>query len=208
MLTTLSSCALHAPGSFFFYPWKPLLQFALGDSYEDAYQSFRRDHSQGANIALHLVALAWTMLANYGLLYLVDRHLFPEVLTLGGILGTSSRALLNARFPPLPLSYLTAVVQIIVLMCSPAPIECSSLVTAFVGAAYIAGPLMTAHQLELGAAAAFGVMLVLVKLLRGSEVRVSQSVSQSVITTLLPAEHMVHIYTLGLTLTLTLTRCA
>ena len=186
MLTTLSSCALHAPGSFFFYPWKPLLQFALGDSYEDAYQSFRRDHSQGANIALHLVALAWTMLANYGLLYLVDRHLFPEVLTLGGILGTSSRALLNARFPPLPLSYLTAVVQIIVLMCSPAPIECSSLVTAFVGAAYIAGPLMTAHQLEIGAAAAFGAMLVLVKLLRGSEVRlrqsVGQSVSQSVIT--------------------------
>ena len=165
MLTTLSSCALHAPGSFFFYPWKPLVGVALGDSYTNAYANFRRDHSHAANHALHLVALAWTMLANYALLYLADRYFFPEVLTLGGITGSTSRALANARFPPLPLSYLTAVMQIIVLMCSPAPIECSSVATAFVGAAYIAGPLMTAHQLELGAAAAFGAMLLLVKLL-------------------------------------------
>ena len=165
MLTTLSSCVLHAPGSFFFYPWKPLVGVALGDSYTNAYANFRRDHSHAANHALHLVALAWTMLANYALLYLADRYFFPEVLTLGGITGSTSRALANARFPPLPLSYLTAVMQIIVLMCSPAPIECSSVATAFVGAAYIAGPLMTAHQLELGAAAAFGAMLLLVKLL-------------------------------------------
>ena len=173
MFTTLSSCALHAPGSFFFYPWKPLLQFTLGDSYGDAYQNFRRDHSHGANHALHLVALAWTMLANYSLLYLADRYFFPEVLTIGGITGSTSRALGNARFPPLPLSYLTAVMQIIVLMCSPAPIECSSVATALIGAAYVAGPMMTAHQLELGAAAAFGAMLLLVKLL-GPELRLRQ----------------------------------
>jgi hypothetical protein len=105
------------------------------------------------------------MLANYGLLYLADRYFFPEVLTLGGITGSTSRALANARFPPLPLSYLTAVIQIIVLMCSPAPIECSSVAVALVGAAYVAGPLMTAHQLELGATAAFGATLLLVKLL-------------------------------------------
>jgi len=165
MFTTFSSCVLHAPGSFFFYPWKPLLTFVSGDSYGVAYQYFRRDHSGGANTALHLVALAWTMLANFGLLFLADQYFFPTQLTVAAITGSTSRALANARFPPLPISYLTAVVWIICLMCSPAPIECSSLATALVGAAYLAGPLMTAHQLELGAAATFGAMLLLVKLL-------------------------------------------
>ena len=165
MFTTLSSCALHAPGSFFFYPWKPLLQFVLGDSYEVAYQYFRRDHSGGANAALHLVALGWTMLANFGLLFLADQYFFPTQLTIATITGSTSRALANATLPPLPLSYLTAVAWIICLMCSPAPIECSSLATALVGAVYLAAPHMTAHQLELGAVTVFVTVLLLVRLL-------------------------------------------
>ena len=47
---TLSSALLYAPGAFFFYPWKPLMNALVGDSYGVAYAHFRRDHSDPLNL--------------------------------------------------------------------------------------------------------------------------------------------------------------
>ena len=146
ILDTLSSALLHAPGAFFFYPWKPIVQAIAGDSYDVAYQFFRRDHSGSANLALHAVALAYTLLGNFGLLFLADTYLFPERITLTGSFWAHS-PLKNLTLPALPLSYVTAVTWIIVLMCSPAPVECSSLSMALIAAAYLAAPHVTAAGL-------------------------------------------------------------
>ena len=56
-LAAVGLCSiLYAPGAFFFYPWKPLIQLAVGDSYASAYRHFQRDHSDLTNVLLHCVA--------------------------------------------------------------------------------------------------------------------------------------------------------
>ncbi len=182
ILDTLSSALLHVPGAFFFYPWKPIVQAIAGDSYDVAYQFFRRDHSKSANLALHAVALAYTLLGNFGLLFLADTYLFPERITLTSSFWAHS-PLKNLTLPALPLSYVTAVTWIIVLMCSPAPVECSSLSMALIAAAYLAAPHVTAHTLELGAAAALAAVLLAAPRLFKLDVRVRghRSVSLGVV---------------------------
>ena len=70
-----ASCLLYAPGAFFFYPWKPLMQLLVGDTYATGYKYFRRDHSKPTNIVLHGVALVWQLLGNFGFLAVADASL-------------------------------------------------------------------------------------------------------------------------------------
>ena len=76
-LAAVGLCSiLYAPGAFFFYPWKPVMQALAGDRYDVGFAFFRRDHTDPTNLALHTVALAWQLLGNFGLLGLVAM-LFP-----------------------------------------------------------------------------------------------------------------------------------
>ena len=74
--TSIISSLVYAPGAFFFFPWKPAVQAYIGDTYEVGYKFFRRDHSEPTNVCLHLVALAWQLLGNFGVLNTLDAKMF------------------------------------------------------------------------------------------------------------------------------------
>ena len=69
---------LYGGAPFFSYPWKPLINASVGSAYKTAYEHFRRDHALPANLAAHLVCLAWQLGSNYALLDAmdewIDRH--------------------------------------------------------------------------------------------------------------------------------------
>ena len=151
-LDLVSSSVLYSPGAFFFYPWKPLMQALCGDTYQVGYTYFRRDHCEWTNLKLHLVALGWQLLGNFGLLAALDRQLVAAVL--GG--STSTTLLGTAR----PLSAVTALLWSATLLRSPAPRVCSVLSTACIAGAYAAAPRLEPRALEFGAIAAFLTVLV------------------------------------------------
>jgi len=145
----ISSAALYAPGAFFFYPHKPLGQLFSGDPYDVGYRYFRRDHTVPRNLALHVVALLWTMGGNFGLLAAIDR-----AIPLGSMVGLSR-----------PLSAFTAAVWSGMLLSSPAPAVVSVLSSLFIWASYMVAPAIGPRELELGSMALFAVVLVLAKVL-------------------------------------------
>jgi hypothetical protein len=152
-LTLVGSVLLYAPGAFFFYPWKPFAQAAFGDSYHVGYAFFRRDHSEPTNVCLHLVALLWQLLGNFGLLNAVDRAVAP---LLPAPLGVHR-----------PLSMLTAALWVVTLMLSPAPLGCSLLSSLLIVVVCWAAPMLTPSVLELGAPTVFVSVLTLSYLSRG-----------------------------------------
>lgn len=153
MSAILSSCLLYAPGAFFFYPWKPVAQYLLGDRYDTGLRFFCRDHSDPTSLALHLVALVLQLAGNFGLLATVDATLWPDRLSLGGY-----------PLPERPLSYVTAVAWVGTLLVSPAPLETSLLSAGFVAAAFVSAPHLSPHFLELGVMAIFIATLLLASL--------------------------------------------
>ena len=68
----------YAPGLFFCYPWRPLLNYLIGDSYDVAYQHFGRDHKTPVNLWLHLCCLWMQISGNFGILHEIDSFLFPK----------------------------------------------------------------------------------------------------------------------------------
>lgn len=144
-MNALSSATLYAPGAFFFYPWKPVAQLLVGDPYAVGYKFFRRDHSTTQNLALHLVALGWQLLGNFGLLACVDA--LPIL--------APFKTVYSAR----PVSALTAVLWSLMLLSSPAPMVCSLGSTAAIAGAYVLAPSIDPRVLEACAMAVF--MLVL-----------------------------------------------
>lgn len=146
--TALSSALLYAPGAFFFYPHKPLMQAIFGDAYSVGYKYFRRDHSEPRNLCLHLIALVWTILANFGLLASLDSTMSLDTLT--GI--------------ERPISLLTGALWSVMLLSSPAPLVVSLLSSLCIWAGFAAAPFLEPRQLEVGAMAAFFMVLVIAKL--------------------------------------------
>jgi hypothetical protein len=57
---------------FYCWPWKPVINTLLGTPYAVALKNFKEQHADPANLALHVVALAATLAANFALLYRVD----------------------------------------------------------------------------------------------------------------------------------------
>lgn len=143
MATLLASIVLYAPGAFFFYPWKPVMQLLVGDPYEVGYKYFRRDHSDASNLCLHVVALIWQVFSNFGLLTLLDDALLPPSMA-----------------PLRPLATSTAILWAVTLFLSPAPLVCSFASTLSIGLAYAVSPHLAARTLEVGAMAAFVAVLV------------------------------------------------
>ena len=152
VLTLLSSAILYAPGAFFFFPWKPVMQALGGDSYEVGYKHFRRDHSDPTNLCLHIVALAWQLLGNFGLLSTLDaQHVGDTIRGLSPALGHMGR----------PLSTVTAVLWVLTLVTSPAPPVCTATSAACIAVAYFVAPLLSPRELEMGMMGAFVATLVL-----------------------------------------------
>lgn len=131
---------LYAPGCFFFFPWKPLGLAAWGDSYASAYKFFRRDHSLGTNLALHIVALVWQLLGNFGLLTTLDERL-----------GFAGR----------PLSAVTACMWVFTLLLSPAPMLISCCSSLAIVSAYAVAPYLTPREFETGMICTFVCTLIL-----------------------------------------------
>jgi len=67
-----ASLALYGGSPFFSYPYKPILNQAIGSGYERAYAHFRRDHQDPANLAIHLGCLVLQLGANFSLLAEID----------------------------------------------------------------------------------------------------------------------------------------
>ena len=146
-LALAASISLYAPGCFFFYPWKPLGHAAWSDSYATAYEHFRRDHSIGSNLALHIVALAWQLLGNFGLLTTLDSRL-----GLATALGIR------------PLSAATACMWATSLLLSPAPVLVSLQSSVAIALAYAAAPYLSPRELEIGMMCTFICTLILAAL--------------------------------------------
>ena len=75
MSTLLLQTLLYAPGPFFCYPWKPVVNAVAGDSYSHAYAHFRRDHNTGTNLVLHAICLVFQLTCNFALLVGIDSAL-------------------------------------------------------------------------------------------------------------------------------------
>jgi len=74
----MAQVVLYAFGPFFCYPWKPLLNAAMGCSYEIGYKHFRAQHKAPANVAWHSVCLVFQVLSNFCLLATIDGHLMES----------------------------------------------------------------------------------------------------------------------------------
>ena len=74
-LTKILQIILYSNGPFYCYPWKPIINYFVGDGYPIAYQHFRRDHHGYVNVTLHLICLCLQVCANYSFLALIDEWL-------------------------------------------------------------------------------------------------------------------------------------
>lgn len=120
----LSQALLFVPGAFYGYPWKPLVNLVGGSSYDHGYAHFRQQHRCSLNLALHIVALCYGLLANFCLLDVIDGFL-PQIPHTAWL-----------RW----FSLLTALTWSVCLLCTPAPMVCSALSVASVAAAYLLAP--------------------------------------------------------------------
>lgn len=155
IITAFVSSLIYAPGAFYFYPWKPLVQFVFGDPYPVGFKFFRRDHSDPTNVALHFVGLVWQVLGNFGLLGALDAQAFGTTSSLGRLR---------------PLSFLSATLWTGVLLLSPAPWPVSVLSAVIIFGAFEVSAVLGPHELEVGCAAAFVAVLLATYSLRGKRV--------------------------------------
>ena len=135
---TLSSALLYAPGAFFFYPWKPVMNALVGDGYGTAYSHFRRDHNDAHNLVLHVVAFALQVLGNFGLLSFVDQVAPAQSI------AAALPPVLAARW----VSALSAGTWVLLLIAQPAPLLAKALSAASICAAFWAAPLLSAPALD------------------------------------------------------------
>ncbi|EQC25174.1 hypothetical protein SDRG_16947 [Saprolegnia diclina VS20] len=115
---------LFASPQFYSFPWKPLLNRLVGDTYPVAVAHFAPHHATRANLALHFVCLLVQLSGNFCFLTLLDETLF----------GSSAR----------PFSLATALLWSVylVLGATTAPLWCNVAAVASILAAYAAAPLL------------------------------------------------------------------
>lgn len=128
----LGSAALYSPGAFYFNPLKGLLQYAVGDSYDVGYKYFIRDHSEPNNLALHMIALVWQLVGNFGLLACADKAL-------------------GVTF----IAPVTALIWIATLFAGGAPLRTALPSAACIALACVTAPAMDARVVEVSLTAAF-----------------------------------------------------
>jgi|EP00945_MAST-04E_sp_MAST-4E-sp1_P003915 hypothetical protein len=155
VVNSFSSCALYTPGAFFFYPWKPVLLLFFGDGYDTAYRHFRRDHSDPLNLMLHFVCLFFQLVGNFALLGRVDALFSFQVPVWNGVQ--------QIRWFTAATVFLWILTLVSAHSKGSPPIS-TILSTISMCAAYIATPHIPARTLEIGAMAAFLLVMVLCSL--------------------------------------------
>ncbi|RHY70040.1 hypothetical protein DYB30_006889 [Aphanomyces astaci] len=76
--STILQAILFVSPQFYCYPWKPLLNAAIGDTYDVALKHFLVNHKTAPNLVLHCVCMAVQLLGNFCFLQTVDDILFPS----------------------------------------------------------------------------------------------------------------------------------
>ncbi len=121
----ISQVLLYFPGTFLCYPWKPLVNWAVGDSFAVGYAHFRRDHATPLNLALHFVCLVGQLVANFGVVGVLDAVVADP------LLGTSGARVISTA---------TAIAWVATLLLCPVPIVVRLLSAAAVAGAYVKAP--------------------------------------------------------------------
>ena len=72
VLVALGRMLMWTPGTFFCFPWKPLVCYASGADYRHGLAHFQRDHRHPVNLGIHILCLAIQVGGNFGLLAVLD----------------------------------------------------------------------------------------------------------------------------------------
>ena len=144
----LLQTALLAPGPFFFYPWKAVINALVGDSYVVAYKHFQAGHRHRVNLLLHFVCLWIQASSNFCLLNTLDKALWGDA---PGPFGLSR-----------PLSALSAATWVIYLATASTgcPAICSLLSALTLGAVYIGVPFIPRPMFDTAAVLGMVAMLI------------------------------------------------
>lgn len=97
-IATLASILMWTAGTFYCFPWKPLVAWASGADYITGYNHFRRGHRHPINLGVHVVCLVLQVGGNFGLLAVLDAKLGLD----GEWLARSTVALWLAVFCMVP----------------------------------------------------------------------------------------------------------
>lgn len=71
----LQKASLFSFGPFFTYPWKPIMNMMIGDTYPVAYKHFWDQHRHKTNLAMHVICLFFQVFGNFSLLSAIDAKL-------------------------------------------------------------------------------------------------------------------------------------
>jgi hypothetical protein len=87
----LLQALLFGLGTFYCYPWKPLLNFLVGDTYKSGFSHFWRDHNSTLNLLAHCLCLGVQLLGNFLFLSQLD-----ALLDSGGLILLSTAIMWSA----------------------------------------------------------------------------------------------------------------
>jgi hypothetical protein len=145
----LSLSLLLVFGPFYFYPWKPLVHWGSFLPYATAFRNFREQHTDTANLALHMICLLSQLTGNFGLLCALDvklmQHIHPPYKVLDPTLPLGLRAI----------SLFSAGLWLIVLLCTPTAGVVKCVAVLLLAAVYIIAPLLHPVMVETGTYALF-----------------------------------------------------
>ncbi|KAF0682423.1 Aste57867_25436 [Aphanomyces stellatus] len=141
MTTLVLQSSLFVAPQFYCFPWKPLINAAIGDSYAVALKHFLVNHMTASNLALHFVCLIVQLTGNFCLLRVLDDLFFPSI-----------------AFGPLSVSTFVVWVGYLVLNSTSAPLWAQLASTWCLGAAVVAAPIIVPHG-ELMSLALVGMFL-------------------------------------------------
>lgn len=119
-INTLSQAALYAPGPFFCFPWKLLINSAYGSNYDAGFKHFWMQHKDYWNLTWHLVCLIFQLVGNIKFLCLAESYVFgahSTIITAFSLVCWASY-LLCARDCPLLVRVASIVVMLMVWWCT------------------------------------------------------------------------------------------
>ncbi|KAF0682422.1 Aste57867_25435 [Aphanomyces stellatus] len=128
MATLVLQSSLFVAPQFYCFPWKPLINAAIGDSYAVALKHFLVNHMTASNLALHIVCLVVQLTGNFCLLRVLDDLFFPSM-----------------TFGPLSVSTFVVWVGYLVLYSTSAPLWVQFASVWSLGAALVAAPIIVPH---------------------------------------------------------------
>ncbi|OQR89373.1 hypothetical protein ACHHYP_06317 [Achlya hypogyna] len=130
MTIKLYQLVLFGSPQFYSFPWKPLLNAAIGDSYSVARAHFTPHHATRANLALHFLCMVVQLTGNFCLLALLDATLSDgRPLSLATALLWSLHLLLGATTVPVSCNMSAVASILIAYATAPTLLEVPTVLT-------------------------------------------------------------------------------